>query len=126
MKRKAYITDEEREKCRRVAEAFAELYELVDTVVVDAGRYGFIKLQYYKYPGGFDSMVSYTDSREMFEDLWQDWFDEQVISQAIGTPLEELNYEDIFKCLPERKQVEIMEKRNYFEEKSRSRTDEIL
>ena len=39
MEKKKYISDEEHEKCRRVAEAFAEL-EDVDIVVVDVGRYG--------------------------------------------------------------------------------------
>ena len=42
-----YITDSEREKCRKVADAFAELYEIENILVVDAGRYGFVKLQYY-------------------------------------------------------------------------------
>ncbi|MCI8923999.1 MAG: hypothetical protein HFI45_08410 [Lachnospiraceae bacterium] len=42
-----YITDEEREKCRKVADAFGELYEVTDIAVVDAGKYGFVKLQYY-------------------------------------------------------------------------------
>ena len=52
MEKKKYISDEEREKCRRVAEAFVEL-EDVDIVVVDVGRYGFVKLQYYTPPTGF-------------------------------------------------------------------------
>ena len=37
-----YITDDEREKCRTVADAFAELYEIENILVVDAGRYGFV------------------------------------------------------------------------------------
>ena len=48
-----YITDDEREKCRKVADAFAELYEIENILVVDAGRYGFVKLQYYRPPQGF-------------------------------------------------------------------------
>ena len=32
-----YITDDEREKCRKVADAFAELYEIENILVVDAG-----------------------------------------------------------------------------------------
>ena len=47
-----YITDDEREKCRKVADAFAELYEIENILVVDAGRYGFVKLQYYRPPQG--------------------------------------------------------------------------
>ena len=32
-----YITEEQRAGCRKVADAFAELYELTDVVVADAG-----------------------------------------------------------------------------------------
>ena len=31
-----YITEEQREKCRKVADAFAELYEIADVMVADA------------------------------------------------------------------------------------------
>ncbi|MFQ7614883.1 MAG: hypothetical protein ACLRK1_14030 [Roseburia faecis] len=51
-----YITDDEREKCRKVADAFAELYEIENILVVDAGRYGFVKLQYYRPPQGFEDV----------------------------------------------------------------------
>ena len=44
MGKEVYITDEERKKCRNVADAFRELYELTDVVVVDAGKYGLVKL----------------------------------------------------------------------------------
>ena len=33
-----YITEEQRAKCRKVADAFAELYELTDVMVADAGE----------------------------------------------------------------------------------------
>ena len=45
MGEEVYITDEERKKCQNVAEAFWKFYELTDVVVVDAGKYGFVKLQ---------------------------------------------------------------------------------
>ena len=32
-----YITEEQREKCRKVADAFSELYETADVMVADAG-----------------------------------------------------------------------------------------
>ena len=60
MEKKVYITKEEQEKCRRVAEAFAELYGLENILVMDAGRYGFVKLQYYKEPQGFDDVITFT------------------------------------------------------------------
>ena len=42
MEKQVYITEEERAKCKKVAEAFTELYEMADIVVVDVGRYGFV------------------------------------------------------------------------------------
>lgn len=73
-----YITDDEREKCRKVADAFAELYEIENILVVDAGRYGFVKLQYYRPPQGFEDAITFTDSRSMFENLWEEWLDTQL------------------------------------------------
>ena len=59
MEKKIYITKEEQEKCRKVADAFAELYELENILVIDAGRYGFVKLQYYKPPQGFEDAITF-------------------------------------------------------------------
>ena len=73
-----YITDGEREKCRKVADAFAEMYEIENILVVDAGRYGFVKLQYYRPPQGFEDAITFTDSRSMFENLWEECLDTQL------------------------------------------------
>ena len=113
-----YITDEEKKKCRKVADAFAELYELTDVMVVDAGRFGFVRLQWFNEDEGFDSATAYTDSRELFEELWRIWYEYQVLTPVLGTEIAELDYDDIFKCLPKEKQKEIMDKQNYFKEKS--------
>lgn len=56
MKTKVYISEQERKKCKKVVTAFKELYDMEDLIVFDAGGYGFIKVQYYKYPyraGGY-------------------------------------------------------------------------
>ena len=47
-----------------MAEAFTELYEMADIVVVDVGRYGFVTLKYYRPPHGFEGDETYTDSRD--------------------------------------------------------------
>ena len=73
-----YITDDEREKCKKVADAFAELYEIENILVVDAGRYGFVKLLYYRPPEGFEDAITFTDRRSMFENLWEEWLDTQL------------------------------------------------
>jgi len=115
-----YITDEEYEKCRKVADAFAELQnEDVDTVVADAGRYGFVRLLYYDDMYGFDKAVCYTDSTALFNDLWKDWLNGQLFQIALkNPPLMDLEYEDIFRTLPEEKQKELMSKRFFFAQKS--------
>lgn len=112
-----YITDEERTKCRSVVDAFAEMYEMTDVVVVDAGRYGFVKLQYYREPQGFEVLTTFTDSRKLFDSLWLDWFEEQILDAVLGTPLEELGYEEVSAQLPREKQDELTRKKAYFEEK---------
>ena len=71
MEKKIYITEEERAKCQKVADAFAELYEMADMVVVDVGRYGFVMLKYYTPLHGFEEDETFTDSRTLFEELYQ-------------------------------------------------------
>ena len=40
---------EEHDRCKKVAEVFQELYDMLgDTCVLDAGKFGFIYLTYYK------------------------------------------------------------------------------
>ena len=107
------ITDEERAVCRRVANAFAEMYSL-DLMVLDAGQYGFVKQQYYKHPYGFDETGIFTSGRDLFDDLWGEWYSLRLLALTKGTPLADLDYQDMFRCLPEDQQKEILGKREYF------------
>lgn len=116
MEREVYITDEEREKCRKVADAYAEFYELEDIFVADAGRYGFIKLLYYTDINGFENMQTYTDSKVFFDDLWDDWLDYQFYEIASGTLAVELSCDELFNSLPRIIQREIVDKYSYFAE----------
>ena len=117
MGKKTYITEEEQKKCRKVAEAFAEL-EDVDIVVVDVGRYGFVKLQYYTPPIGFENDFTFTDSRELFKDLWEEWLHTQLIMLAKEMNIDDIDYDDIFRQLPEEKQNELMGRKQHFAEKA--------
>lgn len=116
--KRKYISDEEREKCRRVVSAYEKELDEIEISVVDAGRFGFVKLIYYKYPYGFDDAISYTDSLELFLDLWEEWLEAQLLKLIKNTPRAELDYEDIFKSLSKDKQKELMSKREYFAEKA--------
>ena len=114
MEKKIYITDEEREKCGKVAEAFAELYEMENILVMDAGRYGFVELQYYRPPEGFGDVITFTDSRSMFEELWEEWLNTKLFLLAKGTPMDGMGCSDIFKCLSEEKQKELLDRKKDF------------
>lgn len=112
----AYISEDEREKCRRVAEAFREALADEDLVVLDAGRFGFVKLQYYKPPWGFDSVTTFLDAGALFDDLWEEWMNSQLIDYAKGTPMVEMEYEQIFQCMPKEMQDSYVLKKQEFME----------
>ena len=70
MEKTVYITEKEREMCYKVIGAFAELYEMEDEdiLVVDVGRYGFVKLQCYTPSYGFEELTP-TLLREFVEKI---------------------------------------------------------
>lgn len=113
MERKTYITEAEQKKCRKVADAFSEL-EDVDIVVIDVGRYGFVKLQYYTPPTGFENDFTFTNSKELFEDLWEEWLHTQIIALAKEMGIDDIDYNVFFKQLPEEKQNELMGRKKHF------------
>ncbi len=108
MEKQVYITEEERAKCQKVVDAFTELYEMENIVVFDVGRYGFVKLQYYKPPQGFEDAITFTDSVALFEDLWEEWLNTKLYLMAKGTPLLEKGYKGVFESLSEEKQSELI------------------
>ena len=109
-----FITEEQQAKCRKVADAFAELYEMTDVMVADAGRFGFVRLQWFSEGDGFDSAMAFSDSKELFEELWRIWYEHEVLTPVLGTPLAEFDYDEIFQTLPKDRQEEILEKKRYF------------
>ena len=108
MEKQVYITEEERAKCQKVADSFAELYEMENIMVLDAGRYGFVELKYYKPPHGFEDAITFTDSVALFEDLWEEWLNTKLYLMTRGTPLMEKGYKGVFENLSEEKQSELI------------------
>ena len=118
MEKTVYITEADRVKCGKVAEAFAELYEMENVLVMDAGRYGFVMLKYYRPPDGFEDMLTFTNRRELFEELWEEWLYTKLFLLARGTPLERMGYSDIFHSLSEEEQDELLDRKNDFMKKA--------
>jgi len=115
MKIDTFITESERFKCRKVADAFAELYVKVgDMAVADGGSVGYILLKYYN-GHGFESVDIFTESTELFEELWTEWLEYHLLTPVLGTPLSELDYDMLYEILPpEKKEAFAVEKQNFW------------
>jgi hypothetical protein len=118
MKKQVYITEEEHDKCQKIADAFGELYELEDVVVLDAGEYGFVKLQDYTKRNGFENVVTYTDSKTMFDDLWNTWLDVKMYLIARDSSVIEKVYTEVYNRLIQEQKDEVMAKKDEFAEKA--------
>lgn len=112
-KNRVRITEEERGICLRVSDAFAEIYS-IDLMVLDAKQYGFVILQGYNHPFGFEDAHIFTSGKDLFNNLWGEWYSQRLLNLAKGTPLVNLDYQDIFPCLSKEQQNEILNKREYF------------
>lgn len=117
MEKQVFMPEDERKKCQKTADAFKELYENEDTVVLDAGRYGFVKLQYYNNKNGFDCVTTFTDSKKLFNSLWEDWLYTNLFQVLEDEGTESMEYSELIKKLPQEKIAEIMDRKRYFLEK---------
>ena len=120
MEKTVYITEKEREMCNKVIDVFAELYEMEDEdiLVVDVGRYGFVKLQCYTQSYGFEELDTYTDSKSLFEGLWDEWLSIKLFLIAREMRLDNIVGEEVLDILPKEKQSELIGKKDYFAKKA--------
>ena len=115
MKKESYISEDERQKCQKVIEAFAELFEMENSVVLDAGKYGFVFLLYYVEGQGFSEEKYFTDSLSLFEALWKEWLKTKLF--LIGKDSEELDqggYDGVFQSLSKEEQERLTSRKADF------------
>ena len=117
MEKKNYITNIEHEKCKKAAKAYAEL-EQEDIILVDVGRYGFLMLQYFQPLSIFDDVITFTESKKMFDFLWDEWLYSQLIYIAKEMQIVDIDYDDVFDLLTTDQQQKLLSKRNYFLKKA--------
>lgn len=108
------ITQEEHVKCQKVAAAFEEMYELYgDMAVADAGKFGFVHLRWFDGQS-FSSSDIYTDSVELFNDLWEYWKEYHLLEPVKQTPLAELDYDELYDLLKSDEKIAMEKKRQEF------------
>ena len=71
-------------------------------------------LKYYTPPHGFEEDETFTDSKVLFEALWQEWLDMKLYLIAKGIPLLEKGYKSVFESLTKEKQSELIGRKIYF------------
>lgn len=109
---------EDHDKCKKVAEAFRELYDMLgDTCVLDAGKFGFVYLTYYREQKScFDRNRVYWNAEELFEALWNEWLYNKVMQPVYGAEDADLGFEEIYRRLSdERKQEYAVRKQKFME-----------
>lgn len=112
-----YISEMERKKCKLISEIFSGLCKTLDTVIMDTGKYGYVKMQYDDEAYEFINISTFIDGGDLFEALWKDWLNEQLFAYAVKPPYEFMDYAEIFEHLPKKRQIQLMAKRIYFRKK---------
>ena len=112
------FTEEEREKCLKVVDAFQEYFEdLGDTIIADCGKFGMMWFRWYK-DGDFGAHELYDNADELFDALWTAWLEHQLLTPVLGTPVAELEYDELYDILhPEMKKI-YAEKKQYFRDRA--------
>ncbi len=72
--KKEYISKEERKKCAAVKAIFDQaLADDSELFIADAENYGYVILAWYDEERGFDSVETYTEAEDLFQDLLERW-----------------------------------------------------
>lgn len=120
MKQQNEITNSETEKCRKVVQAFDELFNRTNIFVLDTGKYGFALLKYDDHKE-FYSIKTYTTSNGLFDALWREWLIEELIELCINTPLIDLDFDEMFHRLPFGQQQTLLEAKEHFQSASNNK-----
>lgn len=112
------FTEEDRKKCLKVVEAFQEYFEdLGDTTVADCGKFGMMWLRWYD---GFEfgAQELHDNAYELFEALWTAWKEHQLLTPVLGTPVAELEYDELYDLLQPEQKKGYEQKKEYFWKKA--------
>ena len=105
------FAEEERAKCHKVMAAFSEYFEeMEDITIADVGKVGIIWLRWFD-GWQFDSQELFTESKELFEALFEAWAEHHLLTPLLGTPDAELEYEEMYNRLTTEEKAVFQKKR---------------
>lgn len=114
-----YITLEEKERCKIVADIFYESLAKDDLIICDAGKYGYAMLTYYKPPIGFDGIVMFTDSQKMYNTLLREWYTLRIEELAKTMNMSNFDVDVFYEQLSDEQKVPLIQQRQEFIEMSK-------
>lgn len=109
-----YITLEEKERCKIVADIFYESLAKDDLIICDAGKYGYAMLTYYKPPIGFDGIMMFTDSQKMYNTLLQEWYTSRIEELAKVMNMSNLDVDVFYERLSDKQKAPLIQQRQQF------------
>ncbi|MDE6054244.1 MAG: hypothetical protein K2G55_10875, partial [Lachnospiraceae bacterium] len=93
------ITNIEKDRCEIVAQIFRRDLEKYDIILRDAGRFGFIMLEYYEPKLNFDCAIIFTDSQTLFDTLLIEWYDCLISELMEEKQAENIDIDDFYNNL---------------------------
>lgn len=105
--KKEYISKEERKKCAAVKAIFDQaLADDSEIFIADAENYGYVILAWYDEERGFDSVETYTEAEDLFQDLLERWETLKLYEYAETGDYADDSYEEMVSRLTaEQKEV---------------------
>ena len=105
--KKEYISKEERKKCAAVKAIFDQaLADDSEIFIADAENYGYVILAWYDEERGFDSVETYTEAEDLFQDLLERWETLKLYEYAeTGGYADDSHEEMISRLTAEQKEV---------------------
>lgn len=71
-------------------------------------------LQWYMKNRGFEQVTTFTDYKELYKFLWNQWREYELFRRMEGTELEEADFETMYQSLNEKNRKEFRKKRVFF------------
>lgn len=105
--KKEYISKEERKKCAAVKAIFDQaLADDSEIFIADAENYGYVILAWYDEERGFDSVETYTEAEDLFQDLLEQWETLKLYEYAeTGGYVDDSHEEMVSRLTAEQKEV---------------------
>lgn len=119
------VSDPEKSRCETVANLFRKDLEKNDIILKEAGKYGFIMLEYFKPKSSFDCAYIFTDCQTMFHALLNEWYDCLITDLMLEKQVTNIDMDDFYDALPEEGKIQLQNRKQQFVKDALKKADFI-